>query len=311
MLDQRTADDLTNLSWPRSCWRACARARSRIPRSGADAPHPASRPGPPRAGASGPSPRRPPARARDEAERIVARLLERGRLTLDEAVRAAPRDRRDRPPPGERRAARRRGRASAACCRGARRRPSARSAPCAAGSRPTSRRRPSQRSARPGASAPAATRSREGGEDAWQPRKKSRSARAPAARRAARARPARETWDDTRRALRSAEADRRDAGWRPCVKRSGLEPREGCGRPRLWRSRFDREGRKAMKRGRGAPRRAASSAPSAKARTVARSVDDAVASARSPRSTSRRGRRCQQLHAQGRGAERRASNGLR
>jgi poly(hydroxyalkanoate) granule-associated protein len=70
-----------------------------------------------------------------------------------------------------------------------------------------------------------------------------------------RARPARgkrpgrlqSTWNDTRRALRSAEATvaRRVAA---LVQRSGLEPREVMRQAALWRSRLDREGRKARKR---------------------------------------------------------------
>ena len=55
------------------------------------------------------------------------------------------------------------------------------------------------------------------------------------------------TWDDTRRALRSAEVivGKRVAA---LVQRSGLEPREVIRQAELWRGRLDREGKKARKR---------------------------------------------------------------
>ena len=55
------------------------------------------------------------------------------------------------------------------------------------------------------------------------------------------------TWNDTRRALRSAEltVGKRVAA---LVQRSGLEPREVMRQAELWRGRLDREGKKARKR---------------------------------------------------------------
>lgn len=55
------------------------------------------------------------------------------------------------------------------------------------------------------------------------------------------------TWNDTREALRSAEAT---VGKRVAalVRRSGLEPREVMRQAEAWRSRLDREGHKARKR---------------------------------------------------------------
>jgi poly(hydroxyalkanoate) granule-associated protein len=69
-------------------------------------------------------------------------------------------------------------------------------------------------------------------------------------RKAARSRPTsrlQSTWNDTRRALRSAEAT---VGKRVAalVQRSGLEPREVMRQAEAWRSRLDREGKKARKR---------------------------------------------------------------
>lgn len=75
---------------------------------------------------------------------------------------------------------------------------------------------------------------------------KKRSVRKQAVR-AARAGRLEKTWDDTRRALRSAEAT---VGKRVAAlaQRSGLEPREVMRQAEQWRSRLDREGRKARKR---------------------------------------------------------------
>jgi Poly(hydroxyalcanoate) granule associated protein (phasin) len=55
------------------------------------------------------------------------------------------------------------------------------------------------------------------------------------------------TWNDTRDALRSAEAT---VGKRVAalVQRSGLEPREVMRQAEAWRARLDREGKKARKR---------------------------------------------------------------
>jgi poly(hydroxyalkanoate) granule-associated protein len=55
------------------------------------------------------------------------------------------------------------------------------------------------------------------------------------------------TWNDTRRALRSAEVT---VGKRVAalVQKSGLEPREVMRQAQLWRGRLDREGKKARKR---------------------------------------------------------------
>jgi poly(hydroxyalkanoate) granule-associated protein len=100
-----------------------------------------------------------------------------------------------------------------------------------------------------------------------------------AARTARTARPGRleKTWNDTRRALRSAEATvgRRVAA---LVERSGLEPREVMKQAEVWRSRIDREGRKAKKR---VAARLGELKQRAKRdrRTITRSVDDAVARA--------------------------------
>lgn len=93
------------------------------------------------------------------------------------------------------------------------------------------------------------------------------------------ARPSRleKSWSDTRRALRSAEetVGRRVAA---LVERSGLEPREVMRQAELWRSRLDREGRKARKR---VEARLGELRQRAKRnrQTLARSVDDAVARA--------------------------------
>jgi poly(hydroxyalkanoate) granule-associated protein len=93
------------------------------------------------------------------------------------------------------------------------------------------------------------------------------------------ARPSRleKSWNETRRALRSAEetVGRRVAA---LVERSGLEPREVMRQAELWRSRLDREGRKARKR---VEARLGELRQRAKRnrQTLARSVDDAVAQA--------------------------------
>ncbi len=85
------------------------------------------------------------------------------------------------------------------------------------------------------------------------------------------------TWNDTRQALRSAEATvgRRVAA---LVQRSGLPPPEVMRQAELWRDRLDREGKKARKRvvARlvGLKQRAVRDR-----RTLTRSVDDTVARA--------------------------------
>ena len=85
------------------------------------------------------------------------------------------------------------------------------------------------------------------------------------------------TWDDTRRALRSAEAT---VGKRVAalVERSGLEPREVMRQAEAWRARLDREGKKARKRVEARLAELKQRA-SRERRTLARSVDDAVARA--------------------------------
>jgi poly(hydroxyalkanoate) granule-associated protein len=93
------------------------------------------------------------------------------------------------------------------------------------------------------------------------------------------ARPGRlaKTWSDTRKALRSAEATvgRRVAA---LVERSGLEPREVMRQAELWRSRIDREGRKAKKRVTARLDELKQRARRDR-RTITRSVDEAVARA--------------------------------
>ena len=85
------------------------------------------------------------------------------------------------------------------------------------------------------------------------------------------------TWDDTRRALRSAEAT---VGKRVAalVERSGLEPREVMRQAGLWRTRLDREGRKAKKRIAARLVEFRQRATRDR-RTLTRSVDDGVARA--------------------------------
>ncbi len=93
------------------------------------------------------------------------------------------------------------------------------------------------------------------------------------------ARPSRleKSWNETRRALRSAEetVGRRVAA---LVERSGLEPREVMRQAELWRKRLDREGQKAKKQVKarlGELRQRAKR----NRQTLSRSVDDAVARA--------------------------------
>ena len=85
------------------------------------------------------------------------------------------------------------------------------------------------------------------------------------------------TWNDTRRALRTAEAT---VGKRVAalVERSGLEPREVMRQAEVWRAQLDREGRKAKKRFEarlGALKQRAKR----DRRTLVRSADEAVARA--------------------------------
>jgi poly(hydroxyalkanoate) granule-associated protein len=86
-----------------------------------------------------------------------------------------------------------------------------------------------------------------------------------------------QTWNDTRRALRSAEAT---VGKRVAalVQKSGLEPREVMHQAQLWRSRLDREGKKARKRVAARLVQLRSRA-SRDRRSLSKSVDDAVARA--------------------------------
>jgi poly(hydroxyalkanoate) granule-associated protein len=85
------------------------------------------------------------------------------------------------------------------------------------------------------------------------------------------------TWNDTRKALRSAEAT---VGKRVAalVKRSGLEPREVMRQAELWRARLDREGKKARKRVQARLVELKQRAGRDR-RSLTRSVDDAVARA--------------------------------
>jgi poly(hydroxyalkanoate) granule-associated protein len=99
-------------------------------------------------------------------------------------------------------------------------------------------------------------------------------------RKAARtARPGRleKTWNDTRRALRSAEVT---VGKRVAalVQRSGLQPREVMRQAELWRGRLDREGRKARKRVEARLVQLKQRATRDR-RSLTQSVDDAVARA--------------------------------
>jgi poly(hydroxyalkanoate) granule-associated protein len=93
------------------------------------------------------------------------------------------------------------------------------------------------------------------------------------------ARPGRleKTWNDTRQALRSAEVT---VGKRVAalVERSGLEPREVMRQAEAWRSRLDREGRKAKKRVAARLVELRQRAQRDR-RSLSRSVDDAVAQA--------------------------------
>jgi poly(hydroxyalkanoate) granule-associated protein len=85
------------------------------------------------------------------------------------------------------------------------------------------------------------------------------------------------TWKQTRRALLSAEATvgRRVAA---LVRRSGLEPKEVLRQAEVWRTRLDREGKKARKR---VAARLGELKQRARRdrRALARGVDDAVARA--------------------------------
>jgi polyhydroxyalkanoate synthesis repressor PhaR len=85
VLDQRTGEDLTSFTLAQVLLEGLKQGASRIPRQVLTrlirlAAGPAS------AWESWPEPRDLAARARQEAERIVSRLLGQGRLTLDEAV---------------------------------------------------------------------------------------------------------------------------------------------------------------------------------------------------------------------------------
>jgi poly(hydroxyalkanoate) granule-associated protein len=85
------------------------------------------------------------------------------------------------------------------------------------------------------------------------------------------------TWNDTRRALRSAEVT---VGKRVAalVQRSGLEPREVMRQAELWRGRLDREGKKARKRVEARLVQLKHRATHNR-RSLTKSVDDAVARA--------------------------------
>ena len=85
------------------------------------------------------------------------------------------------------------------------------------------------------------------------------------------------TWNDTRRALRSAEVT---VGKRVAalVQKSGLEPREVMRQAQLWRSRLDREGKKARKRVAARLVQLKHRATRDR-RSLSKSVDDAVARA--------------------------------
>ena len=84
-------------------------------------------------------------------------------------------------------------------------------------------------------------------------------------------------WNDTRRALRSAEmtVGKRVAA---LVQRSGLEPREVMRQAELWRGRLDREGKKARKRVEARLVQLKHRATRDR-RSLSKSVDDAVARA--------------------------------
>lgn len=85
------------------------------------------------------------------------------------------------------------------------------------------------------------------------------------------------TWKDTRKALRSAETTvgRRVAA---LVRRSGLEPKEVMKQAELWRTRLDRESKKARKRVEARLDELKQRARHDR-RAIARGVDDAVARA--------------------------------
>jgi len=85
------------------------------------------------------------------------------------------------------------------------------------------------------------------------------------------------TWNDTRRALRSAEVT---VGKRVAalVQKSGLEPREVMRQAELWRGRLDREGKKARKRVEARLVQLKHRATRDR-RSLSKSVDDAVARA--------------------------------
>jgi poly(hydroxyalkanoate) granule-associated protein len=85
------------------------------------------------------------------------------------------------------------------------------------------------------------------------------------------------TWTDTRQALRSAEATvgRRVAA---LVQRSGLEPREVMRQAERWRTRIDREGKKARTRVEARLVQLQKRARRER-RTLSRNVDEAVARA--------------------------------
>jgi hypothetical protein len=85
------------------------------------------------------------------------------------------------------------------------------------------------------------------------------------------------TWNDTRRALRSAEVT---VGKRVAalVQKSGLEPREVIRQAELWRGRLDREGKKARKRVAARLVQLKHRATRDR-RSLSKSVDDAVARA--------------------------------
>ena len=78
VVDQKTGEDLTNLTLAQVLLEGVKQGASRIPRQVLVPAHPHREPAPPPPGASGPSPRTPPGRARQEAERIVSRVLARG-----------------------------------------------------------------------------------------------------------------------------------------------------------------------------------------------------------------------------------------
>ena len=102
--DQKTGDDITSWSWPRSSWTGSRSARPASP-PGADAADP-----PGRAAGGGVGgmdrPQEAAARARAEAERIAAGLIAQGPPHARRGAGPAPGDRGLRAAPGGRRAAR-------------------------------------------------------------------------------------------------------------------------------------------------------------------------------------------------------------